>query len=226
MKNYTKSIFIILLFSTLFGCQLDNKKNKEVKEQQVTETAQEIQEEKSPEIVEQVAEVDPFREPTDDEIREFGLVKEVEDGIYPIFTITIEFPEREMKHSFNVNHGALSGFTGDLFSLIGKYISFYYTEDWENDLIDMHLNGKTLSGESAPEMDSEWESITGVLSGAEQTTQSDLPSIINVTDIDGNIVNFKYYVEEDMLKANGKEVQVYYSFKGVSNITHISPLED
>lgn len=226
MKNYIKSIFLILLAMSLFACQLENKNSNGDTNKKETETAIEVQDETVNNQEEQVTEADPFREPSDDEIREYGIIKEIEDGVYPIFNITVEFPKREMEHTFILNHGALTGFDGDLFTLKGKYISFYYLEDWENDLMDIFENGKTLLGEYTPDLDPEWKSITGILSGAENETQSDLPSIISVTDIDGNKLDFKFYIDETMVKANGKEVQAYFSFKGVSTITHINPTEE
>lgn len=36
----------------------------------------------------------PDRELMDDEINEYGLVVAVEDGPYPMFVVTVEFPER------------------------------------------------------------------------------------------------------------------------------------
>ena len=46
---------------------------------------------------------DQHRDPTDDELNEYGLIASVEDGPYPMYSVTIEFPERRMRQSFSLN---------------------------------------------------------------------------------------------------------------------------
>ncbi len=161
-------------------------------------------------------------ENTDEEIREYGLVKEVEDTGYPMFAIDMEFPERNMIASFSLNIEA-GGFDHDaVYNMKGKYATIYYTSDMEPNLADMQVKGKSLFGEYAPEkIDPEWKKITGTLTGADELSQGDLPGTVTVTGKDGNEVDFKYFVDDDMVAANGKEVTAYYVMRGSNNITRI-----
>ena len=161
-------------------------------------------------------------ESADDEIREYGLVKEVEDTGYPMFAVDMEFPERNMTASFSLNIEA-GGFDHDaVYNMKGKYVTIYYTSDMEPSLADMQVKGKSVFGKYAPEnIDPEWQKITGTLSNADEPSQGDLPGTVTVTGKDGNQVNFKYYVDDAMVAANGKEVTAYYVMSGRNNITRI-----
>ncbi|NPD44400.1 MULTISPECIES: hypothetical protein [unclassified Lentimicrobium] len=161
------------------------------------------------------------REPTDDEIREFGIISNIEDGIYPMFIVTIEFPEREFQMDFNLNMEYANIDPKSIDLLIGKYASFYYTSELENRLIDMHFQGKSLMGDYAPEVSDNWKKVNGVLSGAESPTISDLPGSISITDKSGEVFEFEYYVDEMMVKANGQEVNAFYTLRGVEDITYL-----
>lgn len=162
------------------------------------------------------------REPTNDEIREYGLVYEVEDMGYPFFAVDMEFPERQAKASFSLNIEA-GGIDHDaVYNMKGKYATIYYTADDEPGLVDMQLKEKSLFGEYAPEkIDPEWKKITGKLSGADEPTPGDLPGSVTVTAKDGNAVTFGYYVDNAMVAANGKEVTAYYYMRNKNNITYV-----
>ena len=159
---------------------------------------------------------------TDEEIREYGLVKEVEDTGYPMFAIDMEFPERNMTTSFSLNIEA-GGFDHDaVYNMKGKYATIYYTSELMPSLADMQVKGNSVFGKYAPEnIDPEWQKITGTLSGAHEPSQGDLPGTVTVTGKDGNQVNFKYYIDDAMVAANGKEVTAYYLMSGRNNITRI-----
>ena len=81
-------------------------------------------------------------------------------------------------------------------------------------------------GEYAPEEDYSSDNITGILSGAETETYSDLPGVISVTDENGRKYNFEWFVDDKMLKANGKKVTAYYSVNSKTKITHLVPAMD
>ena len=70
------------------------------------------------EVIEQLE--DGEREPTEDEIREYGIIKTIEDTEYPMFVVTVEFPERQTTAYFNINIEALPQSDSDLYALKGK----------------------------------------------------------------------------------------------------------
>jgi len=166
------------------------------------------------------------REPTDDEIRTYGIVKSIEDGQYPMFVVTVGFPKRKTSEIFNLNIEAISQTASDLERFIGKTISFYYEDTSHNMLMDIHVNGITLYGEYAPEIDASFKKITGILSGAEKETAGDLPNTIYITDTKGHKMEFKEFITSKIAAKNGKMVTGYYYMKYNQTITHIISPKD
>ncbi len=170
--------------------------------------------------------LEEYYEPTEDEIREYGIISEIEDGAYPIFNITVEFPERQMQETFYLNIESISMDMEALYKLQGKYATIYYTIDDEYDLYDVKLDGKSVLGEYAPKEDYSTDNVIGILEGAEKETYSDLPGIISVTDENGRKYNFEWFVDDLMVKANGKKVTAFYSIESNTKITHLIPATD
>ncbi|MBT7038733.1 MAG: hypothetical protein HN921_02715, partial [Bacteroidetes bacterium] len=108
-----------------------------------------------------------------------------------------------------------------LYELKDKYVTLYYLSEMENMLAYIQYEGKSLLGEYAPEMDPEWKTISGVLSGAESETMSDLPDEIIVTTNEGEKISFKEYITPEIVAANGKEVDVFYTIRGTETITKL-----
>lgn len=147
----------------------------------------------------------------DDEVlHEIGLITAVEDGAYPMFSVTVEFPKANLTQSFSLNVESASVDPSALYKVIGQYIPFDYTSKLLPNLVEIELNGKHLLGTEA---DASLKKVTGVLSGAESITASDLPGQVTVSDHAGNQVHFPYYVSPEILIANGKEVTVYYDIR-------------
>lgn len=235
MTKQTTLFILIVLGIISYGCQMDHKaknnSNQEVIQDQTP--AEETIAEQTPEeqTVDHSA-VGTFdnnteRDPTDDELNEYGIITNLEDIGYPRYICTIEFPERQMSVDFNLNIEDVELNGTDQYELAGKYATIYYTTDFENDLIDMYYNGKSVFGEYAQEtIDPEWNIFTGILSGADEATPGDLPGEVFVTDQNERQLNFEYYVDDAMVEVNGKEVTVYYSGRGVSRITYIKTSEE
>lgn len=224
MSSYKFFCFVLFSIILLSGCQTQKKDSVE-KPNQVTidktdstESDQKIEDKGRQNIVDE-------REPTDDEIRELGKIVNIEDGVYPMFIVTIDFPERKMKMNFDLNIESISMDAGSLNELNGKYVKFYYTSELEQNLYDIHAGGSSLLGEYAPEKDPNMKEITGTLSGAESESGGDLPDKISVTDNNGKKIIFKYYITPEMVTANGKTVTAYYSARGVQTITYLHPSE-
>lgn len=217
--------FLIILISTLviFSCKGEDKKTEggstaKMVEKTDTIVAEKPNEDNTPPTSE--------REPNDDEIREYGKIISIEDGVYPMFVVTVDFPERQMQVDFNLNIEAIELDVSTLNNLIGKLATIYYLSELNNDLYDLQLNGKSILGDFVPEKDPDWKQITGVLHGAKEVTSSDLPGTITLTDKNDNVVSFEYYVTPEMVIGNSKVVSAFYSMRGVNTITYILPSED
>jgi hypothetical protein len=159
---------------------------------------------------------------SEDAIRSFGLIEKYTDGAYPMYIVTIDFVEKNYKQDFDLNIEAVSIDSETLSNLVGKYVSFYYTSDWVEDINDLYFDGKSLSGKYAPELDKDWSVFKGTLSGAESLS-GDLPNIITITNEEGESMNFEWYVDDKVAKANDKEVTAYYSGRAINTIVSIEP---
>lgn len=237
MKYLTMISMLLLTTLFLFGCQSritensDNSGTQTEEEIVISENELDLDVSDSSETYmepynEQQDSSDPYREPYDDELNEYGMIAAIEDGAYPMFLVTVEFPERQTEVTFDLNIEAISMDVSELMSLSGKYVSLYYTSELEPFLYDMHYQGKTLLGEYAPEYDASMKQITGILDGAATETYSDLPGKISVTDDEGKRLVFEYYVDGLMVPANGQLVTAFYYMKGSQTITYLKASED
>lgn len=226
MKSFltTCSLFTILLFFNSCADAVEQKMQNTKEDSSELTSSEKLKES----IVEEFTFVEDKgeREPTDDEIREFGIIKKIEDGIYPMFIFTIEFPEREFQMEFNLNMEFVNMEPKSIDQLLGQYASFYYLIEEEEDLIDVHYKGKSLMEDYVPEMSDNWRKVSGILSGAEEETVGDLPGNISVTSEQGEVYHFYYYVDTSMLKANGKEVTAFYNIHSNQKISYLRVSKD
>lgn len=89
--------------------------------------------------------------------------------------------------------------------------------------MDIEHQNKTLIGEWATKSHVGCSSITGVLSGAAEASQGDLPGSFTVTANDTSThMTFEYYIDEDLANVNGDTVEVYYEFRDVFNVLAIN----
>lgn len=157
-----------------------------------------------------------------DLVREYGQIQKVEEIGYPMFSVSMEFVERQMKVDFTLNIEALPLSDAELVKLKGKYATIFYASDFEYSLIDLHCKGKSLQGKYAPEFDNSWEKFTGILSKATHLS-GDLPSKISITNQEGQTKTFEYFVDDETMKANGQQVTAYYYSKVKNEIRKIEP---
>lgn len=142
----------------------------------------------------------------DDDIQEKGMLRSVEDVGYPFAILTIEFTERKFSESFTINLEDVKTVNmSTLNNWVGKYVSFSYTSEMVNDLIDLQYKGKSLMGDKKVEVGPDAKTITGVLKGAKQATAGDIPDIISV-----NAMTFEFFITPQMVKANGQTVTATY----------------
>ncbi len=210
MRKIFYTSLSIILFSICINCKSGSKK-ADVK---IEEAERIIQEKKNGE-----------REPTNDEIREYGIIKSIEGGQYPMFVVTVLIPDKKTKANFNLNIETIPQTVVDLDSLRGSFATIYYKDTSKNMLMDIHFNGKTLYGKYAPEIDASFKKITGVLSGAKKETAGDLPSTIYITNTKGAKMAFKEFITSEIVAKNGKTVTGYYYIKNNQTITYIKKRE-
>jgi len=161
----------------------------------------------------------------DDTIREFGKVVSIEDGAYPMFSVSIEFPKREMQVLFSLNVEAADIDQTALNDMVGKFVSVHYTSELETDLADMYLDGVSLFN-NKDGVQEHWKKVTGILDGADAPTMSDLPGRVYLDVTGHDRMSFEYYITDEMVAANGKEVTAYYVSQGRHNITKMKISED
>ncbi len=159
-------------------------------------------------------------------IPEMGLLTNVEDSGYPFATLTIEFPERNFSEYFTINMEAVkNGSLEDLQTYIGQYITFDYTSEFQYTLLDIYYESYSIFGsEVAPEGEG-IRSIEGVLYGAENITEGDLPGEVSVFADDGENHYFPYFVTQEMVAVNEKVVTVFYEIRSQHVITAIQLVE-
>ncbi len=164
------------------------------------------------------------REPTDEEIREYGILTSIEDAPYPMFSIDVEFPERQMHMSslFNVEESPLD--MAELLEMEGKYATIYYIIEDDSRIEAIVRECEPVYGEISPESNGGKE-ITGVLSGA-SSVSGDLPGTITITAGDGTQKEFKHFIEEAVVAVNDEEVTVFYYEHSTSKITYLKVSED
>jgi hypothetical protein len=147
----------------------------------------------------------------DGETRIDGVVTLVEDGGYPQFTVTVQ-PEtgEPLALYLNAESGADLN-TQQPGSFSGQTVTAYYTTADDPLLIALQSsNGAPIVTPDGPALANDDQTITGVLSGADAVTNSDLPDIVTVTDAQGAAHNFEYYITEAMVAANGQQVTARY----------------
>ncbi|PCJ64825.1 MAG: hypothetical protein COA58_11150 [Bacteroidetes bacterium] len=189
---------LITLTSFIIACDLNPATEENTNEEATTEATQ-------------VAE--------DDLITGYGFITYVSDVPYPMHTLTMEFSERKMMQTFNFNITELEPAIEDLSKLNNRYATIKYTSDLEPKIQNVILNGESILGEEEiPEQEDNWESITGTMSGAEQTTSGDLPVSVKITQDNGSSHTFQYFVSPQMTAGNRKEVTIWYVNQPVHTI--------
>ncbi len=160
-------------------------------------------------------------------LKEFGLLKSAEDSGYPFYTVEIEFPERKFSEIFTINLAELPDVDpGLLTGWVGKYVSFEYTSEIVNALLDIRQNGKSLLGVNPSELPKGLKKISGTLSGAANVTEGDLPSVLRIHDPEDQSIEFEFFITPELVEADGTLVVGYYDQRTNNRITAISPAKE
>ncbi len=166
------------------------------------------------------------RAPAEGETRIDGAVTQVEDGAYPLFTVTIQ-PESGAPIALYLNaEGGADLNSQQPANFSGQNVIAYYTTTEDLALTDLRTAaGASLLPADTPAPAADAPSITGVLSGAEAVTASDLPDVITVTDAQGAARSFEYYITEEIVAANGQQVTARYQPGARNEITLLHPAD-
>jgi hypothetical protein len=146
-----------------------------------------------------------------DALREFGLLKSAEDSGYPFYNVEIEFPERKFSEVFTLNLEDIPDVDpGILAGWVGQYVSFEYTSEIINALLDVRQNGKSLLGVKPSELPKGLKKIAGTLSGATNVTEGDLPSLLRIHDPEDQSLEFEFFITPELVEAEGTLVVGFY----------------
>jgi len=160
----------------------------------------------------------------DGELKEMGLLKEVEDSGYPFATLTIEFPDRKFKEYFTINIEEAKGADlGTIQKWVGRYVSFTYTSDLTNALLDVQKDGKSVVSTEKIDFPPAIKKIVGMLKGADEETLGDLPGKVSITN-DNKTLEFPFFVTKEMVKANGSDVVGLYDERTQNTLKSIKLL--
>jgi hypothetical protein len=157
-----------------------------------------------------------------DALREFGLLKSAEDSGYPFYMVEIEFPERKFSEVFTLNLEEMPDIDpGILAGWVGQYVSFEYTSEVINALLDVRQNGKSLLGVKPSELPKGLQKISGTLSGATNVTEGDLPSLLRIHDPEDQSLEFEFFITPELVEAEGTLVMGFYDQRVDNKITTI-----
>ncbi|MBO0952824.1 hypothetical protein [Fibrella forsythiae] len=160
--------------------------------------------------------------PGNEEISETGVLKQVDDAGYPMVTLTIEWPKQKRTEQFILNLEDIRTVPlATLSGLVGQSVSFRYTTEQTNALLDIEVGGRFLLDADAGVITNETSKVTGVL-GADEITTGDVPGLLMITATDGEITEFPFFITSELLEVNGSVVTAFYEERTTNTITAIT----
>lgn len=151
-----------------------------------------------------------------------GVLTAADDAGYPMYWLAI-MPAggTESRLMLNNEEAEVVGQIGDM---VGKKVTVDYETRPTIGVLDLVADGKSIAFPDAPKLEPvpEAKTISGTLSGASEPTAGDLPSELTVTAKDGAKVVFEWFVEETVVKYNGKEVTLTYVNDTTDAVTRIA----
>jgi hypothetical protein len=160
--------------------------------------------------------------PSDEEISETGLLKQVDDAGYPMVTLTIELPRQHLTESFTINLDDIKTIQpSTLTGLIGSQISFRYTSEVTNAVLDIQVDDTSLLDVDPRIITAKTRQVVGVL-GADEITTGDEPGLLLITAANGDVTEFPFYITSELLEVNGTTVTVFYEERTINIIKAIT----
>lgn len=215
MKTEIKTIFSLILLYGLNACQPSDSNGSDATSDSLAVA--------DSTVYPQNLEASSF--PKEELVHETGILKKYEDGGYPFATLTFELPERKIEETISLNLEEVKNIDQEMLSKsVGKYLDFSYVSKFENALMDIQNNGKSIFKTDIIPVTKEMKSMTGVLNGADAVTGGDLPNMVSVSNAE-QTVEFEYYVTEEMVKFNGKTIKVFYEERTSNDLVELKILK-
>lgn len=151
-----------------------------------------------------------------------GVLTAADDAGYPMYWLAIT-PAGGAESRFLMNNEEAE-VVGQIGEMVGKNVTADYETRPSTGVLDLVADGKSITFPDGqkPEPDPKAQTITGTLSGAAEPTGGDLPSELAVTAKDGAKVVFEWFVDDTMVKYDGKEVTLTYVAETTVAITRIA----
>jgi hypothetical protein len=151
-----------------------------------------------------------------------GVLTAADDAGYPMYWIGIT-PAGGTESRFMLNNEEAE-VVGQIGEMVGKTVTADYEVRPTIGVLDLVAGGKSITFPDGQKPDPvpEAKTITGTLSGAAEPTGGDLPSELAVTAKDGAKVVFEWFVDDTMVKYDGKEVTLTYVAETTDTVTRIA----
>lgn len=157
----------------------------------------------------------------DSDAKILGMLKVVEDAGYPFAMVTIEHADGQV-NDYTINLEEVKDIDmGVLTSWIGSEVAFKYASETFNALLDIFHNGHSILYEEEDEFTEEILAVEGILSGAEYETTGDLPGEIYITTVEEISYTFPFFIDANVVAANGRNVTGYFEVRTINYITSI-----
>lgn len=148
----------------------------------------------------------------DDPALETGIILYAEDAGYPVISLTVNFPKRNWQEHFNLNVEEIKGLNFQkILASINKPIAITYKTEKKTALVDLQSGNNSILANPAPVTTKQLKKITGILSGAVQSTSGDLPDTLSITSAESGTVRFQYFITPEVVRYNGKQLTALYA---------------
>ena len=155
-----------------------------------------------------------------DYVMDQGVVTEVEDGAYPLFTLYIQLDGETESTPFSLMAEGVSITGGSLYELAGKAIHFDYVDRESWDLIS--INSADDEAYVPETVGDEWRFVIGRLEGAEEVSMGDLPDTLSITTLSGEQFEFDNFVGDTMVELNESDVAAWLAPRSTKDILSIT----
>jgi len=164
------------------------------------------------------------RKPRANEIVFEGKLIDVKSSSELIYTLTVENAADNQQVDFETNLQDIGKTEKQLKKLKHKKVKVYFENIPITKLADIHYNGSSVLGGSAPLPKENWLDVSGKLAGAEAITPEGAKGNIAIIRSDGKITVFEYPVTKTLADLNNQEVTVYYENVAANRMMYIRPI--
>ncbi len=164
------------------------------------------------------------RKPRANEIVFEGKLMDIKSSSELIYTVTVENATANQQLDFETNLQDIGKTAKDLKKLKNKKVKVYFENIPITKLADIHYNGSSVLGGSAPLPKENWLDVSGKLAGAEAITAEGAIGNIAIISSDGKITVFEYPVTKTLAELNNQEVTIYYENVAANRMMYIRPI--